>query len=221
MEKEQTTCQRCGECCRKGGPALHSEDLTLVKNNKLPINMLVTLRRGELAYNPMSNSLKPTVVELVKIKGAAGKWNCYYYQDDVGCTIYTTRPLSCRVLKCWETQPLLDLVEKDTLTRFDILEKDDPIYTIIEEHERHCPLPDFEALVEEISDTTCKRKKDLEQLVNLDLQIRSKSVKEFGLSLDQELFYFGRPLFQLLQQLGITAVEKGDRLELRSPSFKI
>ena len=42
----------------------------------------------------------------------------------------------------------------------------------------------------------------LTALVHRDLAIRSKAISEFGLSLEAELFLFGRPLFKVLSARG-------------------
>ena len=69
MKKEQTECLRCGTCCTGGGPALHTEDLPLVREWEIPFAQLITVRAGELAYNPVADALLPIRRELVKISG--------------------------------------------------------------------------------------------------------------------------------------------------------
>ena len=51
-----SSCKRCGQCCRLGGPVLHKDDLSLLDRldapakETVPFGMadLVTLRTGEL-----------------------------------------------------------------------------------------------------------------------------------------------------------------------------
>jgi len=57
-----------------------------------------------------------------------------------------------------------------------------------------------------------------ENLVNRDIQIRTRVVKEYDITLVDELFLFGRPIFQLLQQLGVKVSESGGKLQLRWPT---
>jgi hypothetical protein len=54
----------------------------------------------------------------------------------------------------------------------------------------------------------------LTRLVTLDLGVRAKAVSAFSLSVDRELFYFGRPVFQLLQPIGFTVTETVQGLDL-------
>ena len=45
-------CKRCGTCCIKGGPVLHSVDLALITEGVIRPDQLVVIRHGEPAYNP-------------------------------------------------------------------------------------------------------------------------------------------------------------------------
>ncbi len=200
---KQTTCKQCGVCCRQGGPALHLQDLALVKSGSIPINRLITIRKGELVDNPLAGKIVPTTVELVKVIGKNGQWECCYYNAQSGCTVYAERPLACRMLKCWDTAEILALVEKDTLSRLDIVDKNDPIFAHIVDHERICPCHDLGDLRTNVARLSASRKKELEQRVRRDLDFRRKVTREMNLTVSAELFYFGRPMFQLLQPLGL------------------
>ena len=52
-------------------------------------------------------------------------------------------------------------------------------------------------------------------MVNEDIRIRTEAVQKLKISLAEELFYFGRPLFQLLQQIGVKVKEEDGALTLR------
>ncbi len=211
---KQTTCKQCGLCCKQGGPALHLQDLALVKSGKIPINRLITIRKGELVDNPLVGKIVPTTVELVKIIGNNGQWECCFHDAKFGCTVYTERPLACRVLKCWDTAEILELVEKDTLSRFDIVDKNDPILGHIIDHEQICPCHDLGDLWTNVARLSDDRKKELEQRVRRDLDFRGKILGVMGFTVSEELFYFGRPLFQLLQPLGLQLSESPGGIRL-------
>lgn len=179
------------------------------------MSALITLRKGELALNPVAGMLKAIPVELVKLKGTGRQWNCCYFdQSENRCTVYEHRPQACRVLKCWDPEELLAMVEKDTLTRLDILEDDDPLRSLIREHDRRYPCPDMEALVTMVPAMDEEKKRVLQKLVNEDLHFRVRVIKEFELKLSEELFYFGRPVFQLLQPLGAKVTETAVGVQL-------
>lgn len=71
-EKIKKACDRCGTCCRQGGPALHVQDRHLVAPGFLEFDVLVTIRRGELARYPLSGHPEPVRQELIKIQGQGG-----------------------------------------------------------------------------------------------------------------------------------------------------
>jgi Fe-S-cluster containining protein len=214
----QNTCLRCGACCLEGGPALHSQDLEILRSGRIPLNHLVTIRKGELVHNPKSGKVQAVRNELVKIGGKSGDWRCRYFEEKgKGCGIYQHRPQACAVLKCWDPGEILQLVEQDVLSRLDILADDHPLRSVIIEHERICPCPDLEGMAGSLADLDLDVRAEIETLVGRDLHFRTKVVKEHGLGLAEELFFFGRPLFQLLQQLGVRISETPSGLSLLWP----
>ena len=215
QSSSQGSCNRCGNCCRQGGPALHMNDLDLVREGKIPPGNLITIRKGELAENPVAGGIQPAGVELVKIAGTGRRWDCCYYDEGKGCTIYENRPQACVLLKCWDTKDILSIVEKETLSRFDILAVDDPLIPVIREHELLCPLPDLLHIRDNSHRLTEELEKELEKLVGDDLRFRTRVIRDLQLQLSEELFYFGRPLFQLLQPLGATISESPSGITLR------
>jgi len=207
---------QCGTCCTSGGPALHFEDKRLVVDGELPLAQLITIRKGELARNPLNNNLKPIEKELVKISGVGREWNCHYFDSESKrCTIYDKRPQACRVLKCWDTVEVEKLFEKNTLSRLDLLDSSNKIRKCIEEHEKAFPCPDLVGL----RDFGPQGKEDeVEELINQEIAFRTKVVSQFDLSLGEELFYFGRPLFHLLISIGVRVDEVDQRLIVSWPS---
>jgi Fe-S-cluster containining protein len=198
-------CVRCGTCCRKGGPALHGEDKKILLAGHIGHENLITIRKGELAFSPLSGKLGPIQKELVKIAGTGKGWVCCFYDEKKSsCSLYAHRPLECRLLKCWDTAELLSAIGKDPLTRADLISMDDPIMKFIEAQEKECSIE----MAEDVISVLQKKKDDptslakLTALVHQDLAIRSQAIAEFGLSLEAELFIFGRPLFKILSARG-------------------
>ncbi|PHR30631.1 MAG: hypothetical protein COA36_01080 [Desulfotalea sp.] len=215
MQTTMNSCIQCGKCCEQGGPALHTQDLELVRNKQIPTSSLITLRKGELAHNPVTDRIQGIKVELVKVNGTGRRWNCVYYDSEVGCTIYDYRPYACQTLKCWDTVEILDLVEKDTLDRKVILGEDHSMLPIIAEHERICPCEGLEYLQNNYEKLSSSKKNEVEKMVRKDLRFRARIIKDFDLKLSEELFYFGRPLFQLLQPLGVRVSEVQGEIYLK------
>jgi Fe-S-cluster containining protein len=205
--KNITQCIRCGTCCLKGGPILHHEDKKLLQAGHIGYQHLVTIRKGELALNPLSEKLEQIQKELVKVVGKGNNWSCYFYDEkEASCTIYENRFLECRLLKCWDTSEIMSIIGKNTITRTDIINPDDPILWVIETHERDCPLHEVENLIFTLSQGTDKSKTlaKLTELVSKDLAIRSFAISELGLQAEFEPFIFGRPLSKLLSDRGVT-----------------
>jgi Fe-S-cluster containining protein len=212
------TCRRCGSCCLQGGPALHRADLALIENGIIPLERLITIRKGELADNPVAGGVRATRVELVKIAGSGRDWRCCYYDEAArGCRIYGQRPQACAVLQCWDTAAILAMVETDVLSRLDIVAVDDPLRPLIMAHERECPCPDLEWLGREIALLAEGERVALQDLAARDLAFRDRVVRQLGLSLGLELFAFVRPIFQLLQPLGVRVGRTAGGLVLQWP----
>ena len=202
-------CKRCGTCCRQGGPALHGSDLELLRAGHLRLDDLITVRRGELAFQPLAASPEPVAHEFLKLTGRNGSWQCVFYDEATkGCGRYEHRPMACGLLDCTNTGPLLDIAGQDLLTRFDCIADDDPLLPLVHEYEQLCPCPDLQTIGQELgqAETDAPLLVGLEAAVNADLAFRSRVTADHHLSLAQELFYFGRPLFQLLLPLGVHTI---------------
>jgi len=217
MGRLEQSCRQCGTCCRGGGPALHLDDLQLVRSGKLPRERLITLRRGELAHNPLAGRLEPLADELVKIAGQPGSWECFFHRAADGCLIYRDRPQACRVLQCWDTEAISALVGKQTLTRRMILGEDSSWLPLIAEHEQLFPCEGLERLLADPGGINPNMRQGLARRADADLRFRMEVAARSGMPLCEELFLFGRPFFQLLQQLGIGVSESAKGLQLHWP----
>lgn len=212
----QIVCKQCGTCCERGGPALHLQDVLLVKNGTLPFESIITIRRGEFVHDPVTESIKPSKTELLKISGSNGTWTCLFYDKGKrGCSIYDNRPLACKTLKCWDTSEILKLSGRNLLSRLDLVGVETELGKRLIDHETLFPFPDIKALLGPLQRLSTKALKKLEKTVNKDLDHRGESVGAFHLSVPEELFYFGRPIFQLLEPFGFTVREAGAGIKLK------
>lgn len=213
---KQVSCRQCGICCTKGGAALHGEDFFLLQQGLIPRQNLITIRKGELAYNPITDKVQPTKAEIVKLRGTGREWTCCYYDAlTTGCSIYENRPLACRALKCWDPEESLSLVETDLLSRLDILKEDEPLLELVKAHNSTCSLPDFASLSQVLQQETVRTVAELETLINRDLSFRNKVVEDSEVVFKEELFLFGRPLFQLLHSFDLSVFQEGHCLRLQ------
>jgi hypothetical protein len=171
---------------------------------------LVTIRRGEMAYNPLKDCLEPVSMELIKVAGKGGGWSCVFYDEkEACCNLYEHRFLECRLLKCWDTSDLIPVIYKDTIRRADIINTNDPIMEVIALHEKECPLNEINVLLSALSD--CKNRKgilsELSGFVQADSSLRIHALSELGLGQEFELFIFGRPLYRILADRGLPVHE--------------
>lgn len=171
-----------------------------------------------MAYNPATDTSEPLAQEMIKVTGEKGGWSClYYFNPDNSCAIYEHRPLECRLLKCWDTSSVTQVIGKDTVSRQDLLKDEDQLRAFAKLHEQRCPwnkVWDLLAKAQQV-DTSKQSLQELTDLAREDLDLRSRATILFGLSLELELFLFGRPLFRLLSPFGITAYEDRDGLHLQ------
>jgi len=213
----RTGCIRCGTCCQKGGPVLHQEDKKILLDGHVGHQHLVTIRKGELAFNPIRNKLEPVRQELVKVSGKGEDWSCYFYDEkEASCRDYAHRFLECRLLKCWDLSDLLRVIGKGTIVRADIINPNDPIMEVIETHEQECPYHEVKNLLSNLSSGKDESKSlaRLTELVRKDLSIRFHTISELGLQAEFEFFIFGRPLFKVLSSRGLTVNEAHSGIHL-------
>ncbi|MFO7760898.1 MAG: YkgJ family cysteine cluster protein [Desulfobia sp.] len=220
---ETGECQRCGSCCRQGGPALHKEDLPLLREGHFSRDHLVTIRTGEPAYDPLTGKTSPVEQELIKITGRNFSWTCCFYDDEAGaCSIYQYRPLECRLLKCWDTRELEKIIGRNTLVRKDLISPSDPVLNLLAAQDEQCPYNRINSLVSRLKNQAKEISSldELTRLVRIDLVIRAYAQKQFSVSLDRELFLFGRPVFKVLEAHGFQVFEAGQEVFLYPPDKK-
>ncbi|SMC61047.1 Putative zinc-or iron-chelating domain-containing protein [Desulfocicer vacuolatum DSM 3385] len=212
----ENKCKRCGTCCENGGPALHSQDISLIEKGLLAFEEIITIRKGELVDDPVTKSIAPAKNEFLKVKGSKGSWSCTFYDKSRNqCSRYEHRPFACGVLKCWDTKEILDLAGKDLLSRLDIIKENNPLTQRLIEHESLFPVPDLKGISRTISRSSKKTIKKLERMCNKDIAHRIESVDTFHLCVNLELFYFGRPIFEMLTPLGFDIRETASGIKLK------
>lgn len=208
-------CKRCGTCCRKGGPALHVQDLALLKGDHgIDLTDLVTLRKGEMAYDQPLSAVVPLDEEIIKIKGTDGEWICSFFSAEGNvCRMYDTRPLECQLLFCEEPEPLLEVYNKDRLKRTDILPEGHPLVDLMAEHDAKCRMErvaEICAAIVNADDEEQKNQKELHseliEMVSYDKNIRELVMEKANMPAAAMDFIFGRSLTRLIPSFGISAI---------------
>lgn len=199
------TCRRCGTCCRRGGPALHLEDKTLVTEGLISPADLYTIRAGEPVRDDVAGGILVSAEsDIVKIRDAPRSRACILFEADGNrCTIYARRPLECRILRCWDTTEIERCYRRDRLARVDLIGHIDGLWDLVAEHDRRC---DARRLTE-----LARRRGEPGVEAELSGMIRYDETLREGLTADGRVpavildFLLGRPVSVLLRALRIAA----------------
>lgn len=216
-------CRRCGTCCCKGGPALHLEDEPLVTSGRIPLKELFTIRQGEPAFDNVRGVVSPAPTDIIKIKGASPTdATCRFLdQDEVACTIYDHRPVECRTLTCWDSHALMEMYDRDRLTRDRLLSKLPGLSDLVAEHQERCSYQDIGKLAEHVKtarDDTREGVEILLAMVRYDQSLRQVTVERTRLDHGLLDFLFGKPLTETLGRFKVKLVRDGDRITI-GPAF--
>ncbi|MBU4318702.1 MAG: YkgJ family cysteine cluster protein [Proteobacteria bacterium] len=210
------SCTKCGTCCKKGGPAFHNTDASLIESGAIPIKFLFTLRQGEPAYDNVKDCIVPVETDIVKIKSRIHSATCLFFEEkNRHCGIYEKRPLECRVLKCWDTGDIVACYAKDRLTRKDLMGNINGLWDMVKDHQETCALPPILEFVENLKSSGLKdpqREKAISETIAFDLSIRALAVEKGNMDPEMLDFLFGRSLPTLLESLGLCAIRQNGKL---------
>ncbi len=212
------TCQRCGECCRRGGPTLHRADEDLLQRGVLALRNLLTLRRGELVWDQPAGRLLPLDEECIKCQPKAPGWTCCFYDQESGCGIYADRPLECRLLACWDTRALEAAYREGRLTRGDVLPADSWLMELVGLHEAHCGHERLAPLVAAWLAGAETATSGILEALRYDRSLRealaTRTAEQPDGPASMMLFLFGRPLVSTLASYGLGLRHSPDGAQL-------
>lgn len=206
---DPSACQRCGACCRKGGPALHAQDLPLFgESGSLGLADVVTLRAGELAHDQVQGRIAPLEGEMLKLRGREGSWTCrFYHHATRACTLYQDRPAECRLLNCRDTAALAAMYASERLTRADLLPPGHPVLLLLGEHEGLVPaacIPELGLALRAGDGTSHSAAQELVRMALADEAFRRNLRDRAGIGPEYHDFFFGRGAGALFAAAGVT-----------------
>jgi Fe-S-cluster containining protein len=220
LTRNISQCQRCGTCCRKGGPALHLEDQELVESGIIPLKQLFTIRQGEPAFDNVTGVIAPAVTDIIKIKGVSeGSSICLHYDSATkGCGIYTHRPAECRALKCWNPHEIERLYNCRRLTRRHLLSKVKGLWDLVQDHQERCDYSHVAELAAQLKQVqpVAKSHETLLELIQYDESIRQVIRERANLDPEMLPFLFGRPLSFTIQMFQLKRVRADQGMQLRA-----
>ncbi len=206
-------CKRCGQCCRNGGPALHTQDLPLIQDGTIPLADIVTLRAGERVFDQPAQDIRQLDREMLKIKGRDGSWTCRYLSPESNtCGVYATRPAECEALFCRDVEPLKAMYDKDRLTRADLIPEGHPLVELMAEHDRRCAPARLEELAKAAREGDREAGEALREMVAYDREVRRLVPGKTGMDPEMLDFLFGRPARVLLGGMHVRVYETGDAI---------
>ncbi len=213
---QERSCRQCGTCCRAGGPALHREDMPLLKDGVIQLQDLCAFRAGELVRDMSNGHIVPLPAEIVKIAPPAGArpddWACRFLNGDNRCFIHGSKPAECEALFCEDPSALLSMQNHERLDRKEILkELSAPSWLAesIEAHESRCAYDALAALAEKMGTDEDARREFL-TIVEYDRSFRDLVMEKGHVKPEMTNFLFGRPLLQTIIMFGIDARKNAD-----------
>ncbi|MBL0714922.1 MAG: YkgJ family cysteine cluster protein [Desulfosarcina sp.] len=209
-------CRRCGECCRRGGPALHALDRPLIEKGLIPAACLYTIRAGEPVRDNVAGRHALAETDIIKIKGLDDDWTCFFLDaDGNGCKIYKDRPVECRCMQCWDTRAIEALYTRERLSRRDLLGKVEGLWELIAHHEQRCAYTRLQQLSTQLaSDDRAGAMTEIKEMVRYDESLRRLLVEKGQARADMLEFLLGRPLTRTLPGFHIQVARDGDRTRL-------
>lgn len=218
-DNTEVSCRRCGECCRRGGPALHAEDLPLFSGpDALDLSHVMTLRAGEPVFDQVKGRVAPLETEILKLKGKNGGRGCAFH-DERGraCGLYERRPAQCRALFCQDTSALAAMYDKDRLARRHLLPKGHGVLAVVAEHEALVPPARIAHLAGRLragGQEALDAESELSRMAHADRAFRKSMAERAGIGPEYHDFFLGRDAEALFAAAGLS-LRADARLGLR------
>ncbi len=201
MAKQE--CIRCGRCCRLNPPALHLEDVSLIKEGHIPFSSMITFRKGEILWDNVKNRLTTLEEEIIRIRSKKNNSPCYFFEEKTSsCIIYVHRPMECRKFKCWDPTEMTNYYDSNRMSRLDIISSNSAMGQLIEEYEKKIPLLRIKKLVPLLKKGEKKAAEELKELLLYDRAIRDYLREKLHLTQEIE-FFLGRSVEKILYQFDI------------------
>ncbi|MCP4603091.1 MAG: YkgJ family cysteine cluster protein [Proteobacteria bacterium] len=196
-------CVQCGDCCRKGSPTLLLEDLELLREEKIPWDQMVTLRKGEPARSPYTDDLFYLPAERIKLRERNGTRTCGFLDDTTGmCNLHIERPIQCRAQACWDPEPARELANEPHLTRRHIFEGMDVLLEMMDEHDRRCSFEQMRNAFEELKQSEGKNIDEVVEFLAFEDHFRHFTAENLKIPENTLDLVFGRSLISMVRLFG-------------------
>ena len=193
----------------KSGPTLQIEDVDRVKGGPIKRMDLFTIRKGELVYDPIEDTLTKTDKELIKIRERESGGCVFYDREGAACGIYESRPAQCAALACWDPEPFMAVYGGTKAKRTDIV-WEGVLLRLMEEHENRCSYRVLEEKIRRIEKDGERTVEEVLGLLKFDLRLRPLAAEKLGIGFSQMDFLFGRPLIETIRMFGLRVIRRPD-----------
>lgn len=214
--ENRKACTRCGTCCRKGGPTLHSVDLEMIESGQIPVKYLFTIRKGEPAFDNIRGVIFTTTEDIIKIKGKTDVSACVFYDlAHSVCDIYEHRPLECRILACWDTKAIEEYYGRDRLNRENLIAKVEGLWELVRDHQERCSYARLAQIAGPIRGSGKEQyTREIFEMIRFDSSLRALIIERSGIDLEMLEFLLGRPMLQTVRMFGICVDTTSNRLTI-------
>lgn len=237
-----SSCKRCGQCCRPGGPVLYRDGLSLLNRLDTPakgtvpfgVADLVILRTGELACDDVIDTLTPLENECMRLTPVRGRtdWGCRLLvripdtvsDRDAGCGVYDRRPAQCRVLSCSDTRGIAELYGHDRASHAGIMRAvgvPEEWLSLFPAYEETCAYsritPPAKLVMSPTNPGTPAEKEAAEALletVRYSIPFHQLCIERGNIPEGCLLFLLGCPLPEVLIMFGLVLIRNDDRTGL-------
>lgn len=219
VREPSPVCIRCAECCRKGSPTLHLSDLGRVRGESIPLEQVVTIRKGEPARIPTSGEPFYLPEERIKVKEKPGGSECVFLDSaERSCRIYEHRPAQCRAQACWDDGAWKKMAAEDPpLTRYRLFEGVEVLTSLLEEHDRRCSFDALREAFESIEQTGGRSLDDAVQAVAFEDHFRNFVTEQLNLPREAMELFFGRSFQDRLRLFGFRVEQEPDGTRVLLP----
>ncbi len=212
----KTACDRCGTCCKKGGPSFHHDDKALIEKGIILSKFLYTIRKGEPSYDNIKGCLVPAASDIIKLKGKKDSLTCIFLDENENrCKMYDNRPQECRVLKCWDTREIERIYCRSRLIRKDLIANVKGLWELIEDHQTRCSYGQLKRFLDMLNgEERDAALNGILSIINYDSRIRDLAVQKGGLDSEMTDFLFGRPMTETIRMYNFKIQQDGNKYRL-------
>ena len=184
----------------------------MVEAGELALRDIITIRQGEPAFNNVAGTVQAAETDILKIRSIDGKNPacCFFIEASCECSIYHHRPYECRVLQCWNPDPLMAIYQRDRLTRAHLLAKVEGLPELVQDHQARCDYGTISTLAHTIrrEGDESSAQQQLLEMIRFDQSLREVTMERSGHDERMMEFLFGRPLAETIRMFRLRLARK-------------